>query len=284
VDTQVGCSGFRIDLGLKMPDSSDYVLAIECDGATYHSSKNARDRDRLRQEILERMGWKFYRIWSTDWFRNKPVEQVNLLNAAADAVKNPTKVEVKPSDDQPPETFEEATSEKHFEFPAYKAVDVYEICRHHRGGDFREIVKDILNVEAPLSEDLLLKRIVRYFAREKVTSAVQKSYEEKMLGCQRFGIIRRNGFLYLGDNKEILFRGPGDIDRDIRQIAPEELAAGMFEILKQNVTADKSGLYHSLAAQCGVSRVGKAVNEAMDAALNVLNDRIVIEGDQISIK
>lgn len=73
VDTQVGCSGFRIDLGLKLPNSSDYVLAIECDGATYHSSKNARDRDRLRQEILERMGWKFYRIWSTDWFRNKSV-------------------------------------------------------------------------------------------------------------------------------------------------------------------------------------------------------------------
>ena len=81
VDTQVGCSGFRIDLGLKLPDSSDYVLAIECDGATYHSSKNARDRDRLRQEILERMGWKFYRIWSTDWFRNKSVEQSFFTSA-----------------------------------------------------------------------------------------------------------------------------------------------------------------------------------------------------------
>ncbi len=91
VDTQVGCSGFRIDLGLKLPDSSDYVLAIECDGATYHSSKNARDRDRLRQEILERMGWKFYRIWSTDWFRNKSVEQLRLLEAAADAVKKSNK-------------------------------------------------------------------------------------------------------------------------------------------------------------------------------------------------
>ncbi|MGI6172474.1 MAG: DUF4011 domain-containing protein [Christensenellales bacterium] len=56
VDTQVGCSGFRIDLGLKIPDSSDYVLAIECDGPAYHSAKNARDRDRLRQEVLERMG------------------------------------------------------------------------------------------------------------------------------------------------------------------------------------------------------------------------------------
>ena len=123
VDTQVGCSGFRIDLGLKLPDSSDYVLAIECDGATYHSSKNARDRDRLRQEILERMGWKFYRIWSTDWFRNKSVEQLRLLEAAADAVKNPTKAEVKSVDSQPAETFEEVAVEKHFEFPAYKAAD-----------------------------------------------------------------------------------------------------------------------------------------------------------------
>ncbi len=95
VDTQVGCSGFRIDLGLRLPDSSDYVLAIECDGATYHSSKNARDRDRLRQEILERMGWNFYRIWSTDWFRNKSYEQLRLLEAAADAVKRHSKTEVK---------------------------------------------------------------------------------------------------------------------------------------------------------------------------------------------
>lgn len=142
VDTQVGCSGFRIDLGLKLPDSSDYVLAIECDGATYHSSKNARDRDRLRQEILERMGWKFYRIWSTDWFRNKSVEQLRLLEAAADAVKNPTKTEVKPVDSQPTETFEEVAVEKHFEFPAYKAADFFEVCRHHDYSDFKAIVKE----------------------------------------------------------------------------------------------------------------------------------------------
>ena len=75
VDTQVGCSSFKIDLALKHPNSSDYLLAIECDGATYHSSKNARDRDRLRQEILEKMGWKFYRIWSTDWIKDQRTEE-----------------------------------------------------------------------------------------------------------------------------------------------------------------------------------------------------------------
>lgn len=284
VDTQVGCSGFRIDLGLKMPNTSDYVLAIECDGATYHSSRNARDRDRLRQEILERMGWKFYRIWSTDWFRNKSVEQHRLLEAAADAVKNPTKVEVKSVDSQPTETFEEVVAEKHFEFPPYKEADVYKLSNQYLPENFKGMIRGILEIEAPLSEDLLLKRIAWCFGREKVTSVVQENYEILMHGYQSHGIIRRNGFLYLDDGKEIQFRGPGDIERDIKQIAPEELAAGMFEIIKQNVTVDKKGLYHSLAAQCGISRVGKAINEAMDSALHVLKNRIVIDDEQISLK
>lgn len=284
VDTQVGCSGFRVDLGLKLPDSSDYVLAIECDGATYHSSKNARDRDRLRQEILERMGWKFYRIWSTDWFRNKAVEQDRLLTVATEAVKNPTRAETKPVDNQPTETFEEVATEKHFEFPTYKAADIYKLSRQYLPRDFKGMVKAILEIEAPLSEDLLLKRIVWYFNREKVTSVVQRAYEQQMYGYQRYGIIRRNGFLYLDNGKDIQFRGPGNIERDIKQIAPEELAAGMFEILKQNVTADRSGLYRSMAAQCGLTRVGKAVNEALDSALRILKDDIIIDGEQLSLK
>lgn len=86
VDTQVGCSGFKVDLGLKSSDGADYVLAIECDGNTYRSFGNTRDRDRLRREILERMGWNFYRIWSVDWFTNKVEEQRRLLEVARKAV------------------------------------------------------------------------------------------------------------------------------------------------------------------------------------------------------
>lgn len=283
VDTQVGCSGFRIDLGLKRQDSSDYVLAIECDGATYHSSQNARDRDRLRQEILERMGWNFYRIWSTDWFRNQAVEQIRLLEAAAEAVKNPAKGKTKPVTAQSSESFEEAADEKPFEFPPYKETDIHKLSRQRRLNDFKGFVKAILEIEAPLSEEILLKRMVWWFGREKVTNVVQRDYEAEMRGCDSYGIIRRNGFLYLDNGKEIQFRGPGDVVREIRQIAPEELAAGMYEILKQNYSADKSGLYRSLAAQCGVSRLGKATNEAMDAALNLLSDRVVIEGEQVSL-
>ena len=206
------------------------------------------------------------------------------MEVATDAVNNPAKVEAKPMDSQTTETFEEVAVEKHFEFPAYKAADVHKLSSQYLPRDFKGLIKAILEIETPLSEDLLLKRIVWCFGREKVTSVVQRAYEQQMYGHQRYGIIRRNGFLYLDNGKEIRFRGPGDIERDIKQIAPEELAVGMFEILKQNVTADKSGLYRSLAAQCGVARVGKSINEAMDAALDVLKDHIVVEGEQISIK
>ena len=86
VDTQVGCSGFRIDLAIKDKNTNQYVLGIECDGAMYHSSKNARERDRLRQNVLEHMGWKIYRIWSTDWYYYENKSKEKLLNACKDAL------------------------------------------------------------------------------------------------------------------------------------------------------------------------------------------------------
>jgi very-short-patch-repair endonuclease/transcription elongation GreA/GreB family factor len=68
---QVGVSSYFIDIGVKHPSYPyGYICGIECDGATYHSSKNARDRDRLREEVLGRLGWSLYRVWSTDWFRD----------------------------------------------------------------------------------------------------------------------------------------------------------------------------------------------------------------------
>ena len=72
VDCQVGSAGFKVDLAIRdKKRPGDYLCGVECDGATYHSSLSARERDRIRQEILESRGWKILRIWSTDWFRSK---------------------------------------------------------------------------------------------------------------------------------------------------------------------------------------------------------------------
>ena len=90
VHPQVGVKSFRIDLGvIDPPRPGEYIIGVECDGAAYHSARSARDRDRLRQEVLEGLGWRMYRIWSTDWFRNPQRETDKLLAAISDA-KNKT--------------------------------------------------------------------------------------------------------------------------------------------------------------------------------------------------
>ena len=80
VTPQVGVKGFRIDLGVSHHSyPHGYLAGIECDGAAFHSSSSARDRDAIRQDILESLGWKIYRVWSTDWFSSPDVEREKML-------------------------------------------------------------------------------------------------------------------------------------------------------------------------------------------------------------
>lgn len=95
---QYGVGGHRIDFAATHPDDpAKLVLAIEADGRTYHASPTARDRDRLRQEHLERLGWRFHRIWSTDWFHNRDAEVARALEAYQDAVASGAELQVSPA-------------------------------------------------------------------------------------------------------------------------------------------------------------------------------------------
>lgn len=89
---QWGTSGYRIDLVAKHPQRpGQFVLAIECDGASYHATPTARDRDRLRQQHLQDLGWRFHRIWSTDWFMRREEEISRALEAFRKAVEDANK-------------------------------------------------------------------------------------------------------------------------------------------------------------------------------------------------
>jgi very-short-patch-repair endonuclease len=80
VHPQVGVSGFRIDLGVVHPDAPGcYLAGVECDGATYHRSATARDRDRLRERVLRDLGWRIHRVWSTDWWVDQDRAVASLL-------------------------------------------------------------------------------------------------------------------------------------------------------------------------------------------------------------
>ncbi|MDQ6878406.1 MAG: DUF4011 domain-containing protein [Candidatus Dormibacteraeota bacterium] len=85
---QYGAGFYRLDFAVQHPiRKGRFVMAIECDGASYHSANTARDRDRLRQEHLELLGWRFCRIWSTDWFRNRAGETDRVVRMYEEALR-----------------------------------------------------------------------------------------------------------------------------------------------------------------------------------------------------
>jgi very-short-patch-repair endonuclease len=97
---QYGVGGYRVDFAAAHPDDpSRMILAVEADGASYRDSRSVRDRDRLRKEHLERLGWRVHRLWSTSWFTDPDAELAKLRAAYAEAVRaNPPAPPPPPAD------------------------------------------------------------------------------------------------------------------------------------------------------------------------------------------
>ncbi|WP_458403984.1 DUF3320 domain-containing protein [Methanobrevibacter sp.] len=101
VDRQIGCAGFRVDLAIVDDENpGKYILGITTDGKMYSSSKVARDRDRLREQVLTGLGWKLYHLWSTDWYRNRDLGRKKLLEFVEDSIQQTREEERRRADEE----------------------------------------------------------------------------------------------------------------------------------------------------------------------------------------
>src|SRR3954447_6574281 len=101
VEPQVGAAGFRIDIGVRHPaHPAVFAIGVECDGYQYHSAPAARDRDRLRDQVLRGLGWRLHRIWGTSWYRNRHHEETRLKDAIQAAINAPAQGRVTSHVDQ----------------------------------------------------------------------------------------------------------------------------------------------------------------------------------------
>ncbi|EIE41790.1 hypothetical protein MCANUFG4_01841 [Mycoplasmopsis canis UFG4] len=180
--TQVGSSGFRIDLAVVHKNNPNkYILGIECDGATYHSSKSARDRDRLRQEILEARGWKIHRVWSTDWFKN-PEEQVNIiLNKLQELYNNPNSADIENDNEIVVKSFTKELENQESQqeiFDAFPNVDdfiaknSYQFINSYEGEKSR-IISELFAMVGAInykSYEAIIKKLMR---EERITNDIK---------------------------------------------------------------------------------------------------------------
>lgn len=293
VHPQVGVSGYRIDIGVVDPRTPGrYLLGVECDGRTYHSGATARDRDRLRQHVLEGLGWTLHRIWSTDWWLN-PAEPMRKLLATLDQL---VKEEPDQGGGEPPladaelvdttsqTEIVEPMPETEATEPGATAVHIeYRVAelQVRDGSGFYDNaarpvllsqLMEVINAEGPVAEAVVYRRIARAWGLTRTGRRI----EELLSNLVPAGVIRtREERIFFWPEQTDPehwsgFRVPGavsDSKRLIDEISLEELGNAAVYILGQHGRTSLEDLARSVCRLMGISRMSGEAEQRVHQAL-----------------
>ena len=293
VDRQVGVSSYRIDLAIRDPARPGrYILGIECDGATYHRGIVARDRDRLRQEILENLGWKIHRVWSTEWIRNRR-ESIERVLDKVEELKQTSDEDIyePPRGSTPPPTAgQNGTADHEDEVgpvldvkpesdPYAILVDTYSEtpASRRRPEDFyyyaNTIVRDdvlrVVTHEGPVHEDVILLRVARMYKLQRTGSTIEQTIRNAVSSLTRSGkMIRKGKFLWASGKVTVQVRRStnGNGARPIQYVPPEEIEEAALLVLRMTRGASKDELVPEIARVLGYARTGDKVERAASEA------------------
>jgi hypothetical protein len=294
---------FRIDLGVQTIDAPDrYILGIECDGDAYAQTPTARDRERLRHEVLDALGWgPIHRIWSLDWVRNRHAETERLRQAliAAEArvvehgqpAPRPP-LETEPSEPEVRERIERSVVELTSSAAAAALPWTESYQRAHLGtaGSFYEFHESVnrreqtdllvrlLDVEAPVSVDYAIRRLAAAWGLQRAGHRVVTAARQAIGQAGRRGAAEARGeFLWRPGQTVTRVRVPDPADpetrRDIDDIAPEELDLAIARLRETSAGITDEQLITHVARILGFDRTGERIRTALAERLAATNGR-----------
>jgi superfamily I DNA and/or RNA helicase/very-short-patch-repair endonuclease len=308
---QVGVSGYRLDFGVLDDEvAGRFICGIECDGVAYHSSETARDRDRLRQQVLEARGWEIHRLWSTDWFKDRGGQIERLLEVIEQSRR---RAKVEQANDREQKELEEHEREKEIreslDEPGENAI-VSLIGSHmienyvrpkvppYRYAAFQKplqgllempvnqlayIIVQIANMESPIHFEDLAKRTANVWeqkAGSRITAHIEKIVR---LLHQGNHLELRDAFIWKKDG-ELRVRSRVGTNIPAERIAPEEvqeailmtLRAAQAGFTRQNLTNEVRSLF-------GFNRTGAALKQVIDDGIEALLTRSIIGEGSVGI-
>jgi very-short-patch-repair endonuclease len=265
VHQQVGCADFYIDLAVVHPDNSGrYLLGIECDGASYHSARSARDRDRLRQNALERKGWNIYRIWSTDWFRSPNTEIEKLEQYMQKLLQGNAPVKAAQPSEKAPVVVERVDVTLSEGLGSYEA-EPYTLYQGRDVNDeliyqpafLARLIYDILCVESPMHRDELVRRVLGLTGLTRAGTKIQSAFDVAIGHSVRRGIVEQRGdFLYC-KGYDIKLRSRSELpaaSRKLEYVSPEEIALAIKTVIKTSFGMQQHEIPINAAKALGFSR------------------------------
>jgi len=291
VVTQVGCSGFRIDMAIKHPtQSGKFAIGIECDGAMYHSSRTARERDRLRQTVLEDMGWNIYRIWSTDWIKNQKSEEEKLIEAIEKAlsgivIEEPLESLLTQIDDNSLETMELEESveprkmgDEGYGFDTYQWANIDDFWQESPKDKIRKIIES----QQPIHFEALCKILAPLWGNRKATNVIRKNVNYYLKLYLGENVEQRDGFVTLKGFDNFRVRVPETTEdvRPIEYISKDELTLAMKTIAEKSFGITPDGLITETARAFGFKRTGDKISTTLKSVYEkMLKENVVKEID-----
>lgn len=302
VETQIGCSGFRVDIGIVNPKNpSTYLLGILCDGANYSIAKTARDREVVQSSVLKMLGWNIHRVWTMDWWEDSQKVMDHILKAIDEAKhkKSQPKGEEMRREAPRPLLNTALSAPAVVEFTP-KNEEEYNVARIPLFGSQTEefllsknepnILKQldyVMRSEAPISHALLYKRILGAWSISRLGTRLDACLIS-LLKRKPYHITKADGIVYYWNSKEehdTYSKYRVNSERDVADLPPEEVANGMKAILEEQIALPQVDLIRLTAKLFGYGRTGPNVDVAMKRGVQLLLERneIKIEDDKVSM-
>lgn len=287
----IGCSEYKIDIGVINPDDPySYILGIRCDGRRYLESGTARDRCISQPSVLSGLGWNVHNVWILDVYDNfrKVLDEIKVrIETAVEAYRNPPApvVAEKPEEMQEEKIAESTATEETTEEaavpvqPANAVVyESYNPSVMGKAEDFYEpksdakisrICQAVIGTEAPVSTDVLIKKVISAFDITRVTAKAEERVREALA---QLPVTEIDGFLWQNDvmpDSYTIYRTPaeGDEKRSMDEIPSQEIANAVREIIKSQISMTRADLVRVTAATFGYNRIGGAIESAAEKGI-----------------
>lgn len=280
VEKNLGSSKKRIPLAVIPSSNKENALAVLIDSELDASFLTPNERERLYPGLLKSLGWTVVRIDTPFYLQNVLKGRDDLLKSIQGALTFKEKKENKQPSNQ---EVSFANVKADYGFAEFVPADLDALAKDYLPQDFLSFVLKAIEEEGPLREESFLKRIAKYFSRDFVTPLVKRRYEELMRHCASRGILRQRGFLYLQNQDHVPFKkAAAGQPRALVDVSLEELYDGLYQIVKENFSLQKSAAFVVLNRALGHQRLSKAEEDRLESALT-LKDGLKEENGLLSL-